>query len=75
MLIVAEAAPPEVLAQTVNILVVMLTSGVPEIVPLVKFRPAGNSGVMDQLLTLPPLTVGDSGLIVSLRISVMLYGL
>ncbi len=75
MLTVVEDAPPEVLAQTVNIVVVMLTSGVPEIVPLVKFRPAGSSGVMDQVLTLPPLTVGDSGLIVSLRISVMLYGL
>ena len=75
MLTVVEDAPPEVLAQTVNIVVVMLTSGVPEMTPSVKFNPSGRAGVMDQLLTLPPLTVGDSGLIVSLRISVMLYGL
>ena len=74
MLTVVEAAPPDVLAQTVNIVVVMLTSGVPEITPSAKNKPSGSAGVMDQLPTLPPLTVGDSVSIVSLRMSVMLYG-
>ena len=75
MFTVAEDAPPEVLAQMVNIVVVMLTSGVPEMTPSEKIRPAGNSGAMAQPLALPPVTVGESELIVSLRINVMLYGL
>ena len=53
----------------------MLTSGVPEIVPLVKFRPAGSAGKIAQLLALPPLTEGISGFIVTLRVSVRLLGL
>ena len=44
MLTVVEDAPPEVLAQTVNIVVVMLTSGVPEMTPSVKFRSVGQRG-------------------------------
>ena len=75
MLTVVEEAPPEVFAHTVNIVVVMLTSGVPEMTPLSKVRPDGRAGVMDQIPTLPPLTVGESVVIVSLRINVRLYGL
>ena len=67
----SEAAPPEVMTQTVNIVVVMLTSGVPEIVPFMKFRTAVSAGKIDQLLTLPPLT----GFIVTLRVRVKLLGL
>ena len=75
MLTVVEAEPPEVLAQTVNIVVVMLTSGVPEITPLLKFRPSGRAGSIVHTSTSPPDTVGDSGVIETLRVSVMLYGL
>ena len=55
MLTVVEAAPPEVLAQTVNIVVVMLIDDVPLRTPLEKFRPAGRAGWMDQFSTTPPL--------------------
>ena len=75
MLTVVEEAPPEVFAHTVNIVVVMLTSGVPEMTPLVRFRPDGRAGVTAQAPTLPPLTMGDNVVIVSLRINVRLYGL
>ena len=44
MLMVAEATPPELLAQTVYIKRVMLTVGVPEMTPLAKFKPAGKAG-------------------------------
>ena len=75
MLTVVEAGPPLVLAHTVNIVVVMLTSGVPEIVPLSNSKPAGSAGSMAHDSALPPLTVGDSGVIETLRTRVTLYGL
>ena len=55
MLMVAAAEPPELLAYTVNIVVVMLTDGVPLNTPLEKFKPVGRAGWMDQFSTTPPL--------------------
>ena len=45
--------PPVLLAQTVNIVVVMLTVGVPEITPLVNVNPAGSEGAIVQVSTIP----------------------
>ena len=40
---------------------VELTVGVPNIVPLVKFRPSGNSGVTVNEATAPPPKIACSG--------------
>ena len=49
MLKVAEALPPELLAHTVNSVLVMLTVGVPLIVPLSKVKPSGTSGLISHV--------------------------
>ena len=54
MFTVAEETPPELLAHTVNIVVVRLTVGVPAMTPLEKVKPNGNEGWMDQVSTAPP---------------------
>ena len=75
MLSVWLVAPPDVFAHTVNVLSVMLTVGVPLMTPSLKFRPAGRSGEMDQLETLPPETEGKRLAICTPRIRVMFSGL
>ena len=51
----------------------MLTSGVPEITPSVKFNPSGRVGTMDQLLT-TPVYVGTRSIIGSSRVNVKFSG-
>ena len=72
MLTVAEATPPLLFAYTVNMEFVMFTSGVPEITPLLKLRPFGSVGWMDQTSTAPPEYVGDNGDMDILRVNVTL---
>ena len=49
MLMLANALPPVLLAHTVNSVVVILTVGVPEIVPLSKIKPVGKPGLISQV--------------------------
>ena len=61
MLMVAEVEPPELFAQTVYSTAVDWTIvGVPQMLPLVKpkERPVGRLGLISQLVTAPPLTLG-----------------
>ena len=46
---VAEELPPELLAQTVNSVLVILTVGVPLMVPLSKVKPSGTSGLISHV--------------------------
>ena len=57
MVTVAEVEPPVLLAQIVYIIgSICKIVGVPQMVPLLdsKFRPAGKSGLISQLVTAPP---------------------
>ena len=61
MLIWSEKSPPELLAQTVYVTVVVCKdSGVPEIAPVAVLieRPAGKSGLIPQILAVPPVVDG-----------------
>ncbi len=53
----------------------MFASGVPLNTPLKKFSPSGRTPTSAHSLTLPPETVGTSGVIVVPLISVRLFGL
>ena len=60
------SSPPELLAVTVYIALADTMVGVPLISPVVvsKFRPSGRVGLIDQVTTIPPVSVG---VIVELR--------
>ena len=60
MLTVAVSLPPVLVAVMVYVVAVLTSVGVPEIVPSVvlKAKPPGKVGEMDQVTTSPPLTVG-----------------
>ena len=49
MLMLADALPPVLLAQTVNSVIVILTVGVPLIVPLSRVKPFGRAGLISQV--------------------------
>ena len=70
MLIDVEAEPPLLLAQTVYCVVVRLTVGEPEIVPLSKTRPFGSAGSITHVSGIPPETVGDQAIACSARMKV-----
>ena len=60
ILMVVLPLPPALVAVTVYVVMVDNAVGVPEIVPVVvsKDRPAGNDGLIDQLVAAPPVLVG-----------------
>ena len=61
MFTLAEVEPPELLAQTVYVTaVVCKTEGVPLISPVLELKanPLGTEGLISQLVTLPPPTLG-----------------
>jgi hypothetical protein len=57
--------PPVLFAYTVYVFEDCTAVGVPEISPVdvEKVRPAGSAGVIAQEVTVPPLAVGDAGVI------------
>ena len=63
--------PPELLAHTVNIVRVRLTSAVPDNAPWLNERPAGKAGEIDHEVGVPQLTEGCRSRVVSLRTKVM----
>ena len=65
-----DAAPPELLAQMVNVVEVMFTDGVPLMVPdtVLKESPAGRLGSIAQDLTMPPELVMMIDVMVTLRV-------
>ena len=77
MFTVAEAEPPELLAQTVYVVaVVCSTDGVPLMAPVevLKERPVGTEGLISQDVMVPPLVDGRFGVIVVPFSSVMFSG-
>lgn len=60
MVMVAVALPPVLLAVTVYVVEEEIAVGVPEISPVAveNARPAGNVGVIDHKVTVPPLADG-----------------
>ena len=60
MVIVAVSLPPVFVAVMVYVVLVLHAVGVPEMVPsaVLKVRPLGSVGEIDQVTTSPPLTVG-----------------
>ena len=69
-LIAWKAAPPEVLAQTVKVVRVMLTVGVPLMTPLLKLNPEGSNGSMLHVSAVPLVTVGVIVTIATPRVNV-----
>ena len=70
---VVESEPPELFAQTVKVVVVKLTVGVPCIAPKEFIdRPLGRAGDISQPATIPPLLEMDIGTMDTLRVSVAL---
>ena len=65
-----DAAPPELLAQMVNVVEVMFTDGVPLMVPdtVLKESPAGRLGSIAQDSTIPPELVMMTDVMVTLRV-------
>ena len=65
MVTVVVALPVTFAAVTVYVAVAVTVVGVPDMVPVVvsNDRPAGNAGLIDQLLAAPPVLVGVSGVI------------
>ena len=65
MVTVAVSLPPVLVAVMVYVVLVLNSVGVPEMVPSVvlKVRPPGSVGEMDQVTTAPPLTVGVTDVI------------
>ena len=64
MLILALTEPPELLAQIVNVVLFILSVGIPQIVPLSlpKLNPLGKSSLMPHSRIIPgPVRVGASG--------------
>ena len=64
MLIFAVAEPPELFAQIVNVVLFILSVGIPQIVPLSlpKLNPLGKPSLMPHSRIIPgPLSVGPSG--------------
>ena len=74
-LTVWKATPPLLFAQTVNIVRVMLTDGVPLMIPLLKLSPDGSNGLMLHVSAVPLVTVGVIVAIAIPRINVMFSGL
>src|SRR5210317_1287077 len=75
MLMVWDTSPPVLLAQTVYMVAVMLTVGVPLMTPSMNRRPEGSAGVMFHEDARPPVRVGESVAICTPRMSVMFSGL
>ena len=69
-LIAWKAAPPDVLAQTVKVVRVMFTDGVPLMTPLLKFNPDGSNGSMLQVSAVPLVTLGVIVTIATPRVKV-----
>ena len=54
----AESDPPELFAQMVKGVRLILTNGVPEITPLLNVKPLGNTGYISQVAAFPPTLIG-----------------
>ena len=61
--------PPVLFAQMVKEVRLILTNGVPEIIPLLKFKPVGKAGEICHVAALPPETFGYNVIIDTSRVS------
>ena len=72
----AVSLPPVLVAVTVYVVELLISVGVPEMVPSVvlKLKPPGRLGEMDQVTTAPPLTVGVTDVMAVPLVSVNVDG-